>query len=64
MGLKLAKYYQYICDEKPKIDARFELAARTKIPSVFAESKPDSPRLIEQFKIAVEQITGKPAPCF
>lgn len=63
MAEKLVKYYKYVGDEK-SMDAKFELAARTKVPSVVAATKPDSPALIALFKREVRSITGKEAPDF
>ncbi|NJO90444.1 MAG: hypothetical protein HC831_16930 [Chloroflexia bacterium] len=63
MGLKLAKYYQYIIKEKG-MQGRIELGVMTKISSIIAPLQPDSPENIKLFKDAIKKITGKEAPDF
>lgn len=61
MAEKLVKYYKYIGDSMG-IDGKMKLAFETKIPSLSAANMPDSPENIEKFKVAIQKITGKPAP--
>ncbi len=61
MGMKLAKYYQYIIKEKG-VQGRIELGVMTKISSIIAPLQADSPENIKLFKDAIKKITGKEAP--
>jgi hypothetical protein len=63
MGMKLAKYYQYIIKEKG-VQGRIELGVLTKISSIVAPLQPDSPENVKLFKDALKKITGKEAPDF
>lgn len=58
MGMKLAKYYQYIIKEMG-VEGRVELGKLTKISSIVAPLQPDSPENISLFKEAIEKITGR-----
>jgi len=55
------QYYKYIQDNEG-FSGKIRLAQLTHIPSVQAAVEPDTPQVIEQFKKAIEMITGKPAP--
>ena len=61
MGMKLAKYYQYIIREKG-VEGRTQLGVITKISSIVAPLQPDSPENIKLFKDAIKKITGKEPP--
>ena len=61
MGEKLLQYYKYIQDNEG-FSGKIRLAQLTHIPSVQAAVEPDTPQVIEQFKKAIEMITGRPAP--
>ena len=61
MGMKLAKYYQYIIKEKG-VQGKTKLGVLTKISAIVAPLKPDSPENIKLFKDAIKKITGKEAP--
>ena len=63
MGMKLAKYYQYIIKEKG-VQGRIELGVLTKISSIVAPLQPDNPENIQIFKDAIKKITGREAPDF
>ena len=63
MGMKLAKYYQYIIKEKG-VQGRIELSVLTKISSIVAPLQPDNPENIQIFKDAIKKITGREAPDF
>jgi hypothetical protein len=61
MAEKLLQYYKYIQDNEG-LPGKVKLAQLTHIPSVQAAVDPDTPKVIERFKKAIEKITGKPAP--
>ena len=61
MAEKLLKYYQYIQD-KEGFSGKIMLAQLTHMPSLQAKVEPDTPKVIEHFKKAIEKITGTPAP--
>jgi hypothetical protein len=54
MGMKLAKYYQYIIKEKG-VQGRIELGVLTKISSIVAPLQPDSPENVKLFKDALKK---------
>jgi len=61
MAEKLLQYCKYI-QENEGFAGKVKLAQLTHIPSVQPGTEPDTPEVIERFKKAIEQITGKPAP--
>ncbi len=61
MGELLLKYYKYISDEEG-LQGKVKLAQMTKVPSVKAAMAPDDAANIENFRKAIAEITGKPAP--
>ena len=63
MGMKLAKYYRYIIEEKG-VQGRIELGVLTKISSIVAPLQPDSPENIKLFRESIKKITGKEPPWF
>jgi len=63
MGEKLMKYYKFVSDEGG-MSAKVKLAAATKVPSTQAALEPDSPQILQAFRDAVQQITGRPAPMY
>lgn len=58
MGDKLLKYYEFV-KEKARLEGAMRLAMKTKIPSTRAQSEPDSPENLRQFREAVKEITGQ-----
>lgn len=63
MAEKLLKYYVYIAEVKG-VTGKAKLAMITKTPQLKAAILPDNQENIDNFKKAVELITGKPAPNF
>ena len=63
MAERLLKYYNYMA-EINGLKGKMDLAMITKMPSQKAALEPDTPELIEAFKAAIKQLTGKPAPNF
>jgi hypothetical protein len=61
MGQILLRYYKYI-EENEGIFGKIRLAQLTHIPSSRAATEVDTPEIIERFKNAIKEITGKPAP--
>ncbi len=61
MGDQLIKYYHYI-NEQLGLSGKVKLAQLTKVPSTVAATEPDKPELVQRFKDAITQITGKPPP--
>lgn len=61
MAEKLLLYYKHISDLKG-LEGKMKLAQETKIPSSKAAIEPDSPEVIEIFRKAYENITGRDAP--
>lgn len=61
MGEKLMLYYKFVTD-KGGLTAKTKLAAITKLPSTRAALEPDSEQTVDQFRKAIEQIFGEPAP--
>lgn len=58
MGERLVKYYVFT-QEKAGIVGRMRLALKVHLPSLKAESEPDSLENIVRFKTAVKEITGE-----
>ena len=63
MAAKLMQYYQFISEQRGAT-GRTQLAMKTKVPSTKAAFEPDSPELLQRFKAAVKEITGKEAPAY
>jgi hypothetical protein len=61
MGKQLLAYYDFVEDEKGLL-GKMTLATRTKIPSSKAASVPDDPDVLQRFRAAVREITGKEPP--
>ncbi len=60
---RLLRYYQYV-GRLAGPQGRMRLAIETKMPSTKAAMERDTAQNVDVFKIAVEKITGKPAPDF
>lgn len=63
MAEKLMMYYQFINDIDG-LAGKVKLASYTKIPSTKAALEPDTKENVEQFRHAIEAITGKAPPVF
>jgi hypothetical protein len=61
MGEKLMEYYSFV-EEQAGLSGKIELAKETNLPGTKAATAPDSPENLEQFRIAVEKITGERPP--
>ncbi len=61
MGQKLVKYYDYVA-KNGGLPVQMRLAMATGVTSASAATAPDTPDVIEKFKKAIKQITGKDAP--
>lgn len=61
MGEQILEYYKYV-EQLKGAKGKIKLAQKTKIPITKAAMLPDSPKYIEAFKKAVEELTGKPIP--
>lgn len=58
MAEKLLKVYQFVT-EKEGLAGKIKLAQVTKIPAVQAAVMHDTPELLEQFRRAAAEITGR-----
>ena len=63
MADKLMKYYQYVAEEVG-LPGKMKVAQLTRIPSTSAVMAPDSPEIIQKFKDAIQQVTGKVPPSY
>jgi len=63
MAMKLMQYYQYV-SEQLGASGRVQLATKTKVPSTKAAMEPDTPELVQAFRTAVKELTGKDAPSY
>ncbi|MBF0543260.1 MAG: hypothetical protein HQM08_02445 [Candidatus Riflebacteria bacterium] len=63
MGEKILKYYEF-AQREGGIQAKMRLAIKTTLSSDRALFAPDSPEILDKFKVAVKEITGKEAPVF
>jgi hypothetical protein len=63
MAERLLKYFKYVGDEKG-IDGKVALARLTVMTTISAGTLPDSAENLYKIRVAVERITGKPAPPF
>jgi hypothetical protein len=63
MADRLLLYYKFV-SEHSGLSGKIKLAQLTKVPSIKAALEPDEPLIIDVFKHAVTEITGKPAPEF
>jgi hypothetical protein len=61
MAEKLLEYYKYVAQELG-LQGKTQLAMRTRCSSVAAAVAPDTPARIEEFRRAVTELTGRPAP--
>jgi hypothetical protein len=61
MGLKLVQYYDFV-ESVAGREAKVKLAQMTCVPSVIAKGKPDDPALLERFRKAIREITGRDPP--
>lgn len=61
MGDKLVKVYEAIGEEGGN-KAKMRLAMKTGIPENKAAGEEDAPDVVEKFKAAFKDITGKDAP--
>jgi hypothetical protein len=61
MAQKLMKMYEFV-NQQGGLQAQMRLAMKTGTPSSRASTVPDTPDLVEKFKAAVKEITGKDAP--
>lgn len=61
MGAKLAKYYDFVAQEGG-IQGKMRLAMMTNVPSTKAATEADTPELVNKFRAAIKEITGKDAP--
>lgn len=63
MAEKIIKYYKYI-EDMQGATGKIKLAQITKVPSTKAAFEPDVPAILQKFKDAIQEMTGKPAPEF
>ena len=63
MGEILLKFYKFVADEQG-LAGKMKLAQMTKVPSSRAAMEADTTEIIDSFKVAVKEITGKDAPSF
>ncbi len=61
MGVALQKFYDFVGREGGTV-LRMRLAMKTGLSSEKAATTPDTPELIEKFRQAVREITGKEPP--
>jgi len=61
MGQKLVKYYEFAA-KNGGLPVQMRIAMATGVTSANAATVPDTPDVIEKFKNAIKQITGKDAP--
>lgn len=61
MGLALQKLYEFVGREGGTV-LRMRLAMKTGLSSEKAAAAPDTPELLEKFRQAVREITGKEPP--
>jgi len=61
MADKLMRYYEYI-NQEAGFSGKVKLAQMTKVPSTQAAMQPETQEILQQFKEAIRQITGKAAP--
>ncbi len=61
MGDKLTSFYEFVKSEGG-MQLSMRLAMKTGVASTKANEVEDSPELIEKFKAAIKEITGKDAP--
>jgi hypothetical protein len=55
MGAELTKFYQQ-AKAKGGVPAMIKLATRTRVPSILAETHPDTPEIIKLFKQAMKDL--------
>ena len=55
MGAELTKFYQQ-AKAKGGVSAMIKLATRTGVPSILAETHPDTPEIIKLFKQAMKDL--------
>lgn len=61
MGQKLVQYYDFI-ESVAGREGKVKLAQMTCVPSIVAKGKPDDPALLELFRKAIREITGRNPP--
>jgi hypothetical protein len=61
MGQKLMAWYDFV-ESVAGREGKTKLAKLTCIPSVLAMGKPDDPAILEKFRVAIRQITGRDPP--
>ncbi|MGJ5820467.1 hypothetical protein [Paludibaculum fermentans] len=61
MAQKLVKLYEFI-NEHGGATAKMRVAMKTLVPSAKAEQTPDTPEIIEKFRVAIREVTGQEAP--
>jgi hypothetical protein len=63
MAERLLRYFKFVRELKG-LDGQVKLAQETRMPSVRAETEPDSPENLQRFRQAVKRIIGKDPPEF
>jgi hypothetical protein len=63
MGEIMLKYFKYVGDEAG-VEGRMKMSQLTKTNSIRAATAEDTQEIIDVFKKAVQQITGKTPPNF
>ncbi len=61
MGQKIIQIYDFV-NKNGGLQAQMRLAMKTGCPSSKAATVADTPDLIQKFKVAVKEITGKDVP--
>ncbi len=61
MGQKLVAWYDFV-ESIAGREGKTKLAKLTCVPSIIAMGKPDDKAILDQFRAAIRQITGRDPP--